>query len=445
MRKQFESSSFLFAGCGAGVSFGVASALSEPFAFWLVAALSFVFLRRPDGLLLTTFLWAFDASDFGATAGLSLDVGIQMLGVNVNVSLAVAGVAVLIGLLGFATSTSSQRRLSSFVYGAWFTAAVVSAYCAFIGLSSGGTNWTQGARLILFCGCLFAGVFQSFSPLELRSAATVLGVIAPIVVIVSAIGVLGNHAVFLALALCSGFATETILRGRFLVALPTAIAISMFLVLGNPTLTMLLLVVVPILVSFFAARGRGSQAISAGGGKKVALLGTLLALLLSTMPVIVGTQTGLVNSSVTDSLTLTERVRHKVLEDRGQLWAAAFEQAISGPLIIPPSGRTLIVSTATVAQQEWSLHCHNTFLELARQAGLVVLAAFILIWTWSLAKLWAAMQQMGPGSLRSVAVALISIHAVCPALGLVGLDFSAGIWTWAATGAIVGPLVRFGR
>ena len=136
---------------------------------------------------------------------------------------------------------------------------------------------------------------------------------------------------------------------------------------------------------------------------------------------------------------IESRLENKILADRLPFWYAAFEQIISGPYIIVPSGRPLKIIGIT---NDWVVGAHNTILEMLRLNGLVAGSFILYIYFFGLRNLIVVLGNSNIRFLRTLAAGLLSVAIVGMTTGDFPADQTIGFWIWSISGLVNGLYTR---
>jgi len=177
--------------------------------------------------------------------------------------------------------------------------------------------------------------------------------------------------------------------------------------------------------------------------RRVALIGLLLSVLLlgavaasTYLPAL----PSMPSLSTLPSAGLVNRFLFKLFLDRGVLWRAAWTEVVQNHELLSPAGRPLTVYSPALASQDnqWTVHVHNSYLEMLRETGIVGGIVFLVL----VARLWlrlarALLDRMPPLERVFAGAALITV-LVGSTTGIFPFDFFAGPWVWSWAGIAVG-------
>jgi hypothetical protein len=423
----------------------ISSFLGIFLSFWLTIR------ARLDGVLGLFILYLSPYYFFGLGAGERSKLSLGSFPVDVQtVMCGFIALRVIIEIL-YKPSTFKSKIPTSLLY-MWLLCFIPVLIGFYLGFISGNPNWTRGLRWLMISGSYFYGYILLRSiPLNFNhSGVKFLNVtIIPMSVVMLFLmltNIYWSHHGFLFLGIGGAFSIHYMRNSSFLYFFLGFFLFFMIWKLAlSGTITMMGIVLVSILFSLVGS----VKKVSIGSfGKIFSLYGGAIILslvLLFTAGVLYSglkmiQQNEEINIQVKNTNEGFEaRLKNKILADRLPFWYAAFEQIISGPYIIVPSGRPLKIIGI---QADWIVGAHNTILEMLRLNGLVAGSFILYIYFFGLRNLLVVLGNSNIRFLRTLAAGILSVVLVGMTTGDFPADFTVGFWIWSIAGLVNGLYSR---
>jgi len=135
------------------------------------------------------------------------------------------------------------------------------------------------------------------------------------------------------------------------------------------------------------------------------------------------------------NLSLSTKVQEKIFADRMRFWVVAFSQIASGPYLVVPCGRPLLVLGF---DKEWTNGSHNTILETLRLTGLFTGSIILYMLLSIIKKNYQVVIRSRSNLLKLFAVTVLSVVIVGIPTGDFPLDYRVGFWIWVFAGLVCG-------
>ncbi|MGH8021057.1 MAG: hypothetical protein ACREIA_22800 [Opitutaceae bacterium] len=138
-------------------------------------------------------------------------------------------------------------------------------------------------------------------------------------------------------------------------------------------------------------------------------------------------------------LTVEERARVKLFNDRSMIWNATLRDALRGPYLIKPSGRPIWIDYED-GEKKWPFGAHNgvlnTLLDLRWYSGVIILLLYVAATAGGSRALWfESNPTLGPTA-RALAVMVIATAVVGVFVNDYPLREDAGFWFFAPAGML---------
>jgi hypothetical protein len=309
----------------------------------------------------------------------------------------------------------------------------------------GNPNWTRGYRFYLISGSYFYGVilFKNFkmSNFKMSHERSILKLFIPLLIIyllIIFLEVFWSHFGFLLIGLTGAFSIfllyEKIISykiiGLFLFSLTVIIIL-------KSSLTLMLIGFISILFTLLICNAVGknyAQRFLVSTTKMLLPVSILFTLFVSILSYILDISI-LVQSE--QSHSFMERVLWKTLFDRLPFWSAAFEQIISGPYFLVPSGRPFYINSIFYGTDvEWVVGAHNSYLEILRNTGLFVGLVILIVYITAINNVLKVLRRSENRLLRTFSSAIISVSIVGLSVGDFPADMTMGFFLWSFAGFI---------
>ena len=322
----------------------------------------------------------------------------------------------------------------------------------YLGFISGNPNWTRGLRWLMISGSYFYGYILlrsiplNFNHSGVKFLTVTIIPMSVVMLFLMLTKIYWSHHGFLFLSFGGAFSIHYMRNSSFLYFFLGFFLFFMIWKLAlSGTITMMVIVLFSILFSLVGSVKKvslgplGKSLSSKGGGIILSLvLFFTVGVLYSGLKMI--QQNEEININVKNiNEGFESRLENKVLADRLPFWYAAFEQIISGPYIIVPSGRPLKIIGIT---NDWVVGAHNTILEMLRLNGLVAGSFILYIYFFALRNLLVVLGNSNIRFLRTLAAGLLSVAIIGMTTGDFPADLTVGFWIWSITGLVHGLYTR---
>ena len=298
-------------------------------------------------------------------------------------------------------------------------------------------NWTRGMRFFLLASSYFYGLIliRNWRGNALPELTNRFALFVCLMLTLMNLSLYWSHHGFLFVSVGVGFGLHWMAAGRqaekflgvVLVMLSIRYAIS-------STLTIFASAIFA-LVSSLIAFLRRNNTISRQLVKVMGVLTICVSLLFSIIVVEFSARAGIEAESYlsTDEDNWGHRVLSKTFADRLSLWRPAYEQVVSGPHLIVPSGRPLTVKEFSV--DDWVVGAHNVTLEVLRNSGVFVGPIVLALYALALVRIVDVIAGARSGVLGCLAAGLFGLCAAGMATGDFPADMTVGFFIWAMIGA----------
>lgn len=341
----------------------------------------------------------------------------------------------------------------------WVVAMVPASIMSVLGRLEMAPSWTGPIRMVFMSGSLFYGVILART--GWGTGRLILRWLVPMA------------AVFFALGMFGAF------RHRILFVLPCFAAPALWLALKEGDRPARVLAIVSFLLAIGYCLGIGPGGSSQDDGYAAGLLGTgsstftLNALLLASIVItaVVLLPAGIARAVVArllglpafltvigfslligylsprysdysqrgfasdqKGMTVGERLRSKVFDDRSRIWHAALSEITQPPYLLQPSGRPLLIEHPSVGVVVWRVGAHNTFFEVVRQQRWLngtILLVMVLAMMMGCARV---LDSAAPAAAKALAVGTLVTATVGMATGHYPLSDQAAFWFLAFGG-----------
>lgn len=311
----------------------------------------------------------------------------------------------------------------------------VAVLCGLHGRALGLNRWSEGVRSVLAVGGFFWGFALTrtayFDAEQLERLTIRVTLVGSLLV---GMAVLRGHFIFLITALAATLMPLFIARRRLGAAALTA-GVAAFALVG------LTLTTAGIVLLAGTALVLGSMPLPAL--RRLLVYGAGLVVIVASIGAIwaVRTYGDALAFELTKQATESEGVlsyaMFKLMGDRGPLWLAAIQQIMSGPHVIPPTGRELLPGVGWVMGTEWEYGPHNSALQVLRSIGLVGGAVLLGLMLYFLFQSLRSLTRPGSRLARPLAAAFIGVVVAGGTTG----DFpiqDVGFFVWVMGGIVAG-------
>lgn len=320
----------------------------------------------------------------------------------------------------------------------WSVFAVITLLSAIWGRSSGFSNWTQPLRASMSLACLFYGMVVAAKVERAPWVAEWYLWIAIGVLALVESGTYWNHVVFFYITLGACAFWYAVRSRRWLLAVGCALApfVALF---SEDALTFIAAAVVSLFAgySWFYSRKRRTKKVSRW--KRMAIPTVVLIVSVVLVGAVVFTSYS-PDLQIIPTSSLAQRFLFKLYLDRGVLWRAAWSAMAANPELLSPAGRPLLINSPffSLPDNLWTVHVHNSFLEMARETGIpggiIFIAIVIRFWR----KLRNALFDATVPWVRVFAGATLIAILLGSTTGIWPFDFFAGPWIWLWSGVAIG-------
>jgi len=400
---------------------------------------------RPDGLL-GLFLLYFSNSYFFGLGGSGqyrseLSLGSFPLKVE-TVMCGFIALRVIIEIL-CRPSTFKSKIPTSMLY-LWLLCFIPVSIGFYLGFEFRNPNWTRGLRWLMISGSYFYGyiLLKSVPPNFIHSGVKILVVtIIPMSVVMlflMSINVYWSHHGFFFIGIGGAFSIYFMRNSAFLYFFLGFFLFSMVcIIIVKTTITIIGIFFCSI---FFSLIGSVKKVSLSSFSEKLSLYSgaiiVSLVILFTSGTLYLGVQnlkqgTEISTMVVNEDEGFQGRLENKIFSDRLPFWYAAFEQIISGPYVIVPSGRSLSIFGYS---EDWVVGSHNTILEMLRLNGLVAGSFILFIYFFALRNLLLVLGKSRERTLRTFAAGILSIGIVGMTTGDFPADLTVGFWLWSIAG-----------
>lgn len=137
------------------------------------------------------------------------------------------------------------------------------------------------------------------------------------------------------------------------------------------------------------------------------------------------------------SLRPIERLQRKIFDDRGRIWEAAWDDAITAPLFFKAAGRPMPMITRFGGYMEWTAGAHNLMLDQLCSNGFFLGSFMLLLAVLSLLAANKVFALTRDGGERALAVAVIATVIVAGVTGHYALSESFTFWFLLSGGVLM--------
>jgi len=321
---------------------------------------------------------------------------------------------------------------SRYAFAGWIFFLGLTTASSFWGWTLGNENWTQPLRASLPMGALFYGMMIVTKLKKCPWVLMWVGCCGFAATVFYAAGVYWHHIVFFYLALCPFLAAHLVSSGKrgagLLFMLPCVTAPLTL----DMTFTQLGTLVIASFVAGSSLNTRGPAL------RRIRRVGIIVLPFAAVLFLVLVLLQGERHSGVFDGAELSffERLTEKVIEDRNVIWQAVLRDMVYYTEWISPSGRPLELTTLAGVTSYWEVHCHNAFLEMYRQMGIIG-GTFFGVSLLSLWMRWANVVAATEHSAIYVFGGAGFVSCVVGATtGIYPFDQHAGFWIWLSAGIV---------
>lgn len=333
-----------------------------------------------------------------------------------------------------------RSKFPKMLFTFWVLAFIPVLIGFYLGYQTKNPNWTRGLRWLMIAGSYFYGYILAkqwpsgksiiFLPMMLSFVGIML--------VIMKFGLFWSHHGFLFLGLGGAFSLYFI-RNRAPINKIIG-AIFLYLLISSvvtSTITTMGVVLLSFLFAYFGAKKcptlKETRIVKTiGNVSMVAVIAFSFGIsILGFNPYLEPLL--MYGSYSAQAETFSQRVAIKTLADRLPFWHPALKDILSGPHIIVPSGKPLLLDTPGLPA-EWELGAHNVVLESLRLNGLFAGLVILLIYFLALKNNLVVLTESNDPVLKSLAAAILGVGIVGMTTGDFPADMTVGFWIWSLAG-----------
>ena len=345
----------------------------------------------------------------------------------------------------FQSPKTFYGKVPKIILNLWLIAFIPALIGFFWGYILHNENWTRGLRFLMISGSFFYGfIFVKNWPKE--GSRVLIKLLIPFVTVMLFLmnfAIYWSHHGFLFIAIGGAFSFYLL----FLNGINNKILgfILLILVLRYSILSSITIIgigILSIVFSFFANVHKiGGKKIGNKILKAIPNLLLIFSLIFTFSIAYLGyyLDISFFNIDSSEFTSFSDRVIYKTIADRLPFWFAAFEQIVSGPYLIVPSGRILFVNTVFYGMDyEWIVGAHNVFLESIRNTGLFVGLIIISIYIFALKENINVIVKSNDKILKTLSAAILGVGLSGMTTGDFPGDMTVGFFIWSLAGVSSG-------